>query len=80
MRFIAYINIRRQLRPITLVLVPGQLFSKKACVAPKPLRRFITPLQGFRSNLFEKVCDQAFFEKVCGQAFFEKACDYAGWF
>jgi hypothetical protein len=35
-------------------------------VEPKPLRRFITPLQGvFDQTFFEKVCDQAFFEKVC---------------
>jgi hypothetical protein len=27
---------------------------------------------GFRSNLFKKVCGQAFFRKGCGQAFFKK--------
>jgi hypothetical protein len=50
----------------------GQTFFENVCVAPKPLRRFITPLSGVFDKAFLKslqafVFDQTFFEKVCGR-------------
>jgi hypothetical protein len=47
----------------------AQAFFEKACVAPKPLRRFITPLPGGFSlkPFLKRLAVKQFFKKACGK-------------
>jgi hypothetical protein len=62
---------------VTSFLVFDQTFFEKVCVAPKPLRRFITPAASFSLKPFLKrlaFLIKLFLKKFVIKHFFEKVC------